>query len=168
MWKKRRGKLKYKRGAGEEIPKNDDELDRRIKTIETRLTEVREEKKRLEQRKDKKKKLEEHWQMMRWLIKYIEENKYTWERRRQIQEEEQELVQALDDWMAMNKETQIQKMITDREAEYEREKKTSMRREKARNRKRMWKEWRTREGEEEETEELEQYSTTHQGEAERE
>ena len=74
-------------------------MDQRIKTIETRLKEIKEERIRIEQRKDKKKKLEEHWQMMRWLMKYIEENKYTWEKRRQIQEEEQEMVQVLEDWM---------------------------------------------------------------------
>ena len=55
-----------------ELPKKDQERWRK----EMRIQEYRQETQQTEERKAKKRKLEDHWDMMRWLVKYIEDK--TW------------------------------------------------------------------------------------------
>ena len=90
----------------------------------------------------RKKKLEDHWSMMRWLVKYIEENRYTWERRRQIEEEERELNAAYEDWLAKDREAQIEEMKAKKQKYMDTEMRKQLKKEKAEIRKRAWKEWR--------------------------
>ena len=42
--------------------------------------------KKVRKRKQRRKTEEEQWTMMGWLAKYIEENRYEWERRKTTQE----------------------------------------------------------------------------------
>ena len=152
MWKKWRGN--QKKGAKQvQIPKKEEDLDARIAEIEKRIKEYRVEQKRKDIRQEKKKKLEEHWSMMRWLTKYIEENKYMWERRRQVQMEEKEMNQIFEEWMRKDEASQIDDIKARKDAEKCREEEKMMRKEKARSRKRMWKEWRWKEGENDEKDE---------------
>ena len=85
LWKKWRGKAS-KRDKLEEVPKEEVKLDKKLKEMEKRIAEHRKSQELKNQRQERKKQLEEHWKMMRWLVSYIEENKYSWERRRQAQE----------------------------------------------------------------------------------
>ena len=48
-------------------------------------------------RKQKKQKLEEHWGMLKWLMKYVEENIYAWERRREVEKDEQEMNEIFEE-----------------------------------------------------------------------
>ena len=45
--------------------------------------------------------------MMRWLTKYIDENRYALKRRRQTQMEEKEMNQIYEDWVKKDEEAQI-------------------------------------------------------------
>ena len=146
MWKRWRGKLRRKQQS-EVIPKEEEKLDAKIKEIESRIQEYKQEMQRVAERKDKKKKLEEHWQMMKWLTSFIEENRYTWERRRQIQEEEYQMNEIFEDWMKKDAETQIADLKKDKALEKSMETEKLMRVEKARERRKLWKEWRRTEKE---------------------
>ena len=140
MWKKWRGKSKTI--VKNEIPNDEKKLDDKIREIESRITEYRQECKRAEEKKERKRKLEEHWQMMKWLTKYIEENRYTWEMRRQIQEEEAEMNRIYDEWMAKDAAAQIKELKDKKEIEEDKEEQKQRKKEKARTRRKMWKEWR--------------------------
>ena len=143
MWKRWRGKAR-KNGKLEEIPKEEEKLDAQIMEIEQRVEEYRQEKRRVEERKDKKRKLEEHWQMMRWLTRYIEENRYTWERRRLIQEEESQMNENYDEWMNKEADDQIRDLMMSKDQEDRKEVEQRKRMEKAKARRKLWKEWRWR------------------------
>ena len=84
LWRKWRGKVDKKIGKPirEMAAEN---VDRRIEQIQERLEEIRKEEELRKVRKQKKQKLEEHWEMLRWLVGYIKENKYAWERRREVE-----------------------------------------------------------------------------------
>ena len=80
--------------------------------------------------------------MMRWLVKFIDQNRYAWERRRQIEEEERDMNAAYEDWLAKDKESQIEEIKAKKQQEVDSEKRKEQRQEKARIRKMMWKDWR--------------------------
>ena len=68
-----------------------DRLEEELKKVEIEvrryLEEKETEKQRQEQRerrKAKKWEKEKHWEMMRWITKYIEENKISWEEREEM------------------------------------------------------------------------------------
>ena len=71
MWKRWRGKLRKKQQP-EVIPREEEKLDAKIKEIERRIKEHKQEMQQVAERKEKKRKLEEHWQMMKWLTNFIE------------------------------------------------------------------------------------------------
>ena len=77
--------------------------------------------------------------MMRWLVKFIDQNRYAWERRRQIEEDERDMNAAYEDWLAKDKESQIEEMKAKKQQEVDGEKREEQRQEKARIRKMMWK-----------------------------
>ena len=142
MWKRWRGKSVRKQEGAEEIPKEEDRLDAKLLEIEQRIEEIRLEKKRVEEKKEKKRKLEEHWQMMKWLTRYIEENRYIWERRRQVQEEDAQLNELYDEWLAKDAPAQIKEIMEEKDEERMKEDAKKMKKDKARIRKRLWKDWR--------------------------
>ena len=98
LWRKWRGEqvvLERK----EKIPTEMDKIDNKIYEIRGRLREMREleeKAKKKEQGKQKlaaenklrKERLKNHWKMMAWLSNFIEKNKFNWERRRTVQENE--------------------------------------------------------------------------------
>ena len=82
---------------------------------------------------------------------HSEENKNSWERRRQAQEEDLEMNNMYEEWMNKDRETQILELQTEKEAEDTLGDKEARRKEKAKLRKRMWKNWRSQDQEEEST-----------------
>ena len=141
MWKKWRGEPKGKERKVE-IPQDDDKLDEKLRELERRIVEYRQEQKKTEKRMIKRKKLEDHWKMMRWLVKFIEENRYTWERRRQIEKEEWEMNDVYEQWLAKDRDSQIEEMRSRRQKAVDTEMMKMQRQQKAKIRKKMWKEWR--------------------------
>ena len=142
LWKKWRGKAS-KRDKGEEIPREEEKLDRKLKEMQRKIEEHRRNQEQKEQKRERKRKLEEHWLMMKWLVKYIEENKYSWERRRLVQEEENEMNNLYEEWLEKDRKMQIEELMKNKEVEKSREEQDSHRKEKARVRKKMWKDWRS-------------------------
>ena len=70
-----------------------EELRKKRKLEEIKRIEVMEEKRK---QKEKKEKREKHWEMAKWLYKYVEENNFKWEREKLRRMEERR--QLLEDW----------------------------------------------------------------------
>ena len=87
----------------------------------------------------RKKALEEHWDMMKWLNKYIRENQCTWEKRRLIEEKKREHEEKMNRWNEKRKEEQIKEI---EEKEKDEEAMERKRKEKAQVRNEGWKTWR--------------------------
>ena len=150
IWKKWRGKVEKKEMSTKSTPGED--LDMRMAKIQQRLEEIKEEERKKKILKDKKKKLEEHWEMLRWLTKYIKENRYSWEKRREIERDEKEMNDIYDEWMSKTREEQIEGLKNEKEEELEKERMRNRKIEKAQARKTYWKTWRNNENEKVENE----------------
>ena len=151
MWSKRRGKresLLHK----EKIPEDLDKLDEKINRFEMKLKQYCEREEQKYKKLEKKKKLEEHWSMARWLTKYIKKNSYHWERRRRIQREEMERQEEDMRWKKLDHNAQIDEMKIKKAEEDLKMEMEGRRREKARQRRKNWKEWRMPEEDVEEEE----------------
>ena len=80
--------------------------------------------------------------MVRWLTRYIEENKLSFER---IQEEEIEINNLYEEWLTKDRETLIMELMAKKETEKDLERQEVKRKKKARSRRKMWKEWKNEE-----------------------
>ena len=96
MWRKWRGKKKMLEKTTK-MTKDMKEIDNKLREVEKKIEENKERKtKQLEKRNRKKEEWskrnkmikEDQNEMMRWLVKFIDENKYAWEKRRKSQENE--------------------------------------------------------------------------------
>ena len=79
---------------------------------------------------------ENHWVMMAWLSKFIEKNKFNWERRREIQENEYKKSEEYEKWKNKPAEEQLEEI----RLEAEQGKRTREKPDKDK----TWKTWRTR------------------------
>ena len=95
------------------------EIEKRILEMRTAEQNARERTARQRKRKDddkmRKERMKNHWMMMGWLTRYIEKNKYNWERRRELQEKDRELVEEYEEWRQQNPEDQISEMKKEEE-----------------------------------------------------
>ena len=94
--------------------------------------------------------MEEKWKMMKWLTAYIEAIKYSWEKRRQHQEEIKKEEEEYEEWMRKSLEEKIADIRTEEEIRVER---TQKRKASSLARNKSWKTWRegSREKDEDET-----------------
>ena len=137
LWKKWRGKTEIlKRKCT--IPKEKDQLLRRLDEIEGKIEEYRKRKDEQLRKKEVKKEewkrrnkmiVEDHWGMLRWLHQYIEENKMDWERRRK--REKEEVDEEYEKWKGMNEDEMIDSLMTrEDELEMEKARKAAVRKER--------------------------------------
>ena len=123
---------------------------RRSRRVEEEKTEANEKMKRLEQKRHN----EKHWEMMRWITKFMKENKNTWERRREL---ELEKIRKGEEWEKWSKMTELEKIeMIQREKP---ENTASSREEKIRRAqegRKRWKEWRENQDEKEYEEEADE------------
>ena len=86
-WRQKKGKCKPKiSDLKNKTGNKEDELTRKLETIEDEVKRYEEELKierelaRTKKEKlEKKKRKEKHWEMLRWIVSFIEENKGQWE-----------------------------------------------------------------------------------------
>ena len=94
MWKRWR-QTKGRRGSPTISGKiiQEDRLEKELEKVEQELRSYEEEERDRKKRKVKKAEKERHWDMMKWITAYIEENKLEWDEkdklRREAQEEEE-------------------------------------------------------------------------------
>ena len=100
-----------------------------------------EEKKRKE-KKLRKEQLEKHWEMMKWAVHFIEENKEEWEQLSQDRREQAEAIEENERWESLRMEEkarELEKLAEDSKNKHlTREDKIELAKEK----RRMWTDWR--------------------------
>ena len=116
IWKKYR-QNKGKKGTDPRkkstINLSDENLDRKLEKIECEVKKIEKEReerqkaaKEKEDRIERKKRLEKKWEMLRWVVQYIDTNKDRWERERlnrlEIDKEEEEIRKIEEDWLRKN------------------------------------------------------------------
>ena len=118
------------------------ELQRREKYIEEKKekenTRIIKEKAKKEKLK-RKKELEKHWEILRWLIEFIDENKEQWEENDNVRELENEQREREKAWRALgDKEKESELKKEEKEKEMSREEKIEL----AKKKRAGWREWR--------------------------
>ena len=61
-------------------------------------------------KKRRKEKKEKHWDMMKWVVAFIDENKEAWDQRRREETLERERRKEAEEWRLMSKEQRITKL----------------------------------------------------------
>ena len=83
-------------GKEKDLNKLEKELNKVEKELKEYLVEEEEKKEKDERRKAKKWEKERRWEMMKWITKYIEENKVTWEERDKERRDKEDELGRLD------------------------------------------------------------------------
>ena len=66
-------------------------IEKEVMKYKEELQKKQEEEKKKEDRMTKKRKMEQHWEMLRWLVQFMDENKYKWaEMKKERAREEEE------------------------------------------------------------------------------
>ena len=119
MWKKWRGKNEINERKIK-IPTELEKVERKLEEMSKKIDRYKERKDEQVRRRDLKKKewkekhqmiINDHWTMMSWLTKYIEENQLTWERRGKIRNMKQD--ERLKSFDKMSKEEMIMELKND-------------------------------------------------------
>ena len=166
LWKRWRDKRKLLELKGKENT-TEEKVEKKLRSIAEKVRKYQQEKRekdekaqrekeKRDQKQERKRVLEDHWEMTKWLIKYIKENKYIWERRREMQEEDNMLREEMERWEEKTREEKVEEM----KEEKSKERNNMKRKERSRMGSRMWKEWREEE-KEKETGENERESDDH-------
>ena len=98
-----------------------------------------------QERLEKKRRKEKHWELLRWLVNFIEENKQQWEENRQKRKEDQEKTLREEEWRTLTKQQKLNQLQREEEAKKEEispEMRKKRRQEECMQRSRNWKTWR--------------------------
>ena len=118
LWKRWR----QKKGKGfklDTIRDRDDEenLEKKLRKVELEVARYREELEEKERKetqrrnqKQKKEAKEKHWEMIKWIVSFIEQNKEEWDRRRREEIAEREAKRKLEEWRSMTKLEKLEKL----------------------------------------------------------
>ena len=81
--------------------------------------------------------------MMRWIVKFMEDNKEKWNKRRAEEEADREFAETAEEWKMMTKDDKIQKIREEDHKQEEKRKLTKMEKiELAQMGRKRWKNWR--------------------------
>ena len=114
-WRQRKGRgmkmneIKQKDSAEDmerKLGKIEAEVERYHQELQAKELELKAKK----DRKKRKEQKEKQWEMMRWLVSYIETNKEAWQKRRQEEIREREQQEAAEEWRLLTKEQRIEKL----------------------------------------------------------
>ena len=150
LWKKWRGKMKVKESKYDVEMRDSDKVQKKLDEIEKKVEEYKKKREEKLKRKEMKRKdwiekhrmiVEDHWGMLNWLHKFIEDNKYEWERRRI--NEKIESNKEYETWKGMEEEEMIEIL-----KKYEEKGEEESTKERAKRKKGNWQKWREEEKEE--------------------
>ena len=167
LWRKWRNKKEKKQDKGPQKVENMEQALIKVELeVEKYKKEVELEKEAQEKRKDRirrKKEKERHWEMLRWIVTFIEKNKDGWDRRRKEQIERTNWLDLTEE--ERKKEFEEQKLKRDKTTKCP-ETKRKERLELAKKLKEDWKSWRET-GEEREDHEQQLHASPQTSEEER-
>ena len=90
-----------------------DRIEKEVMKYKEELQKKQEEEKKKEDRMTKKRKMEQHWEMLRWLVQFMDENKYKWaemKKGRAREEEEKRKRKKREEWEMKTRDQKIKEM----------------------------------------------------------
>ena len=90
-----------------------DRIEKEVMKYKEELQKKQEEEKKKEDRMTKKRKMEQHWEMLRWLVQFMDENKYKWaemKKERAREEEEKRKRKKREEWEMKTRDQKIKEM----------------------------------------------------------
>ena len=123
---------------------------RRLRREEEQLKEMQEKNKRLETKRNN----EKHWEMMRWITKFMKENLDIWNRRKDDEREKQKRMVEIDEWREKTEKEKIEMLKSEKNVKpkLSREEKIQIAKESSE----RWRNWRQKENKKEEKEAVEE------------
>ena len=115
------------------------------------------------ERLEKKKRKEKHWEMLKWITSFIEENKVQWEEDRKLERKRKEEEEKLERWRKLTEDQKIDQLRLEEEGKKKLltpEERKKRRQEESKARCRNWKEWRNGQEETEEDDDVDEQIET--------
>ena len=86
-------------------------LEEKLTRIELEEEKYKKESEKTKQReKEKKKRLEKHWDMLRWIVNFMEENDQKWKKMEKVRKLEQEQREEKERWEQLTREDKIKEL----------------------------------------------------------
>ena len=144
-WRQKKGRINQPK-----LKNGEEDLEKKLKRIEEEVSKYKEEMKTKEteektrrERLEKKKQKEKHWEMLRWVVNFIDENRNHWEGEKIRKRKDLEESEKREAWKHMTEEEKIEEIRKEENQDTETpETKKQKRLEKAEMRKKSWKIWR--------------------------
>ena len=119
-WRNSKGKKKFNIRIGEDKEKGDlerqlEKIEKEVEKYKAELEKIRDEKERREFQRDKKKKKEAHWEMMKWVVQFINNNKPKWEEIKKQRKEGEKKEEEKLKWEELSKEEKIELIKLEKE-----------------------------------------------------
>ena len=120
-------------------------IEKSVESYKADLERMKKDEQEKTSRLDKKKKLEGHWEMLRWITNFMDENEKKWSDLKRLRRQERADQEKKEEWESRSKEEKMA-MIRGEEAENNRHQMTNKegRLEEAQRLKRSWREWEER------------------------
>ena len=109
---KRKTNPKYniKKTRNENLEESLDRIEKEVKKYKEELQKMQEQEKKKEDRMIKKRRLEQHWEMLRWLVQFMDENENKWAEMKKIRAGEEEEKRKREEWEMMTRDQKIEEM----------------------------------------------------------
>ena len=90
----------------EKLEKIEKEIDKYKKELEK----AKEEETKKTEKIERKKRRQKHWDMMKWVVQFIDDNKERWDEMRRRKKEDRKQQELLEDWNKKTKEEKIEQL----------------------------------------------------------
>ena len=101
---------KQKMTENESLEEKLSKIEKAVEEYQLELEKIEEQKKEKDQRIERKKRMEKHWEMLRWIIKFMEENDRKWKELKKLRQTEREEQEKKEKWEAMTREEKMQEI----------------------------------------------------------
>ena len=140
---KTKNKNNNKNNTNEELEAKLEKIEMAVQSYKSELENMKKSEQEKASRLERKRRLESHWEMLRWITSFMEENETKWTELKKLRRQEREEKERKEEWESRTREEKMS-MIKEEEAEKLKSKMTNKegRFEEAQRLKRSWREWR--------------------------
>ena len=110
-WRQNKGKKvtypKLRKGITMEWEEKLEKIDLKVENYKTELENAKREEAKKAEKKEKKKRKQAHWDMMKWIVQFIDENKEKWDKIKKQKKLDMKLQTEKEEWVTKTKEEKI-------------------------------------------------------------
>ena len=110
-WRQNKGKKinypKLEKGSTLEWEEKLKKIDIEVENYKTELENAKKEEAKKAEKKEKKRRKQSHWDMMKWIVQFIDENKEKWDRIKKQKKLDMKLELEKEEWIKKSKEEKI-------------------------------------------------------------